>query len=104
MKEKPLSQSIKDFFVGIWEWIKKELSDPLTFWVFVIVCVVLSSEVWVMYILWFITGDEWFFATASMLWGIWWLPFIDFIPICLGITIGIKALINKNRSKNDGQK
>lgn len=101
MKEKPLSQSIKEFFIGVWEWIKRELTDPWTFGVFLIVCAVVSSEVWVLYIIWFFTGNEWFFTTASTLWAIWWLPGIEFIPLCLGITVGIKAIINKCRGKKD---
>ena len=104
MKEKHLSQSIKEFFIGLWKWIKRELSDPLALLIFIIVAIVVSSEVWIMYLLYFITGDGWFLATGSMLWGIWWLPGVEFIPICLLITVGIKSIINKRRSKKDGQK
>lgn len=97
--KKPLKQRIKDFFINLWKWTKKELSDPATLITFIIVCVVVSSEVWVMYLLYFITGNGWFAGVASTLWGIWWLPGVEFIPICLAITIGIKAIINKIRSK-----
>ena len=104
MKEKHLSQSIKKFFIGLWKWIKRELSDPWTLLIFIIVAIVVSSEVWVLYLIWLITGNEWCFATATTLWGIWWLPGVEFIPICLLITVGIKSIINKCRSKNNGQK
>ena len=100
MKKEPLKQKIKNLFINLWKWVKRELKDPWTFITFIIVCIVVSSEVWVMYLLYIITWNEWFLGIATTLWGIWLLPGIGFIPICLAITVGIKAIINKIRSKN----
>ena len=99
--KKPLKQKIKDFFINLWGLLKRELKDWKSWVIFVIVCIVVSSEVWVMYLLYFITKNLWFLGVANACWAFWLAPFPapPFIPICLAITVGIKSLFNKIRSK-----
>lgn len=77
--------------------LKKEITNPKTLLLFIIVVLIVSSEVWVFYILYWITGNGWFLGIATSCWAFWLLPFPapPFIPICLGITVGIKALRRK---------
>ena len=83
-------------FVWLWE----NLHDWHTFLIFLIVFLVVSSEIWVPYLLGFIIGastttGKWLIGIASACWLFWLGPGTPFTVICIGITMGIKALINR---------
>lgn len=84
-------------------WIYNNLKDWRTFLIFGVVCAVISCEVWIPYLMGFITWgtdfSAWCFGIASTLWLWWLLPGTPFLPLCIVITIGIKALMNKIKSK-----
>lgn len=86
------------------KWIKDNIKDWRTAIIFGIVFLVVSCEVWVPYLLAIITWGTTFSATmlgvASTCWLFWLGPFTPFIPICIAITIAIKAVFNKIRYKH----
>lgn len=75
------------------------MRDWRTFLIFAIVCLVISIEVWLPYLLGVITWgtdfSKWCFGIGSTLWLWWLLPGTPFLPLCIGITIGVKAIFNK---------
>ena len=90
-------------FIG---WILKQLKDKTNIVIFIIVYVVLSSEVWIPYLLAIITGNKWWWGIGSACWAFWLAPFTPFIPICLAVTFGIRKIVDKirkNRNKKDGE-
>jgi hypothetical protein len=102
---------MKKFFKKIWgyilkpfKWIARNCKDWRTFVIFAIVYIVLSSEVWVPYIIALCVGLSTpagialsGFATACFIF--WQLPGTPFLLICLGATAGIKTLWDKHRKK-----
>jgi hypothetical protein len=95
----------KVWFLMSWpfRWLWAECHDWRFLVIFIIVFVVMSSEVWVCYLLGFIFKDTAFGKTmlgvASACWLFWLGPGTPFMPICIGITVGIKALFDKIKSK-----
>ena len=71
------------------------IRDWRTAIIFVATVIVVSSEVWVMYLLYFITGNEWYLGIGSACWLFWLGPGTPFMVICIGITMAIKGLVNK---------
>lgn len=111
-KQKQIKQQIKSepkhFWKLVWFYIKKPfvwLKDNIKDWrtalIFGIVFLVLSSEVWVPYLLgiisWGTDFSKWCFGIASACWLFWLGPGTPFLPICIGLTILIKSLFNKIR-------
>lgn len=84
-------------------WAKENIKDWRTAVIFLIVMVVMSSEVWVFYLLGFISwGSEfskWCLGIASACWLFWLGPFTPFLPLCILITAIIKGFVNKIRFK-----
>ena len=81
-------------------WIKDNIKDWRTAVIFIIVFLLLSSEVWIFYLLGIIFQNAWFYAVASTCWLFWLGPATPFLPLCICITILIKGLFNKIRFKN----
>ena len=75
------------------------LKDKTNLIIFLITFLVLSSEVWAMYLLYIITGNAWFFGIASACWAFWLAPFTPFIPICISVTFAIRKIVDKIRKK-----
>jgi len=95
-------------FPFIWIWYN--LRDWRTLLIFGIVCLVVSCEVWIPYLIGFIVGSKTplgisMISVGSACWIWWMLPGTPFIPLCIVITIGIKAFFNKmkERNKKDGE-
>ena len=97
---------MKNIWQKIWKWICKpfvwmwtNLKDPVTAIIFGIVFVVLSSEVWVPYLIGFIVPSTrtYMWSIGSACWLFWLGPGTPFLPLCMAITVGIKALWNKLR-------
>ena len=100
------------YFIAFpWVWIFYNIRDWRTAIIFVIVCALVSSEVWVPYLLAFIfwSNEPWRIALisfASACWVFWLGPGTPFLVICVSLTIGIKALFNKliNRKSKKGER
>lgn len=90
---------LKKIFINPVLYLVKNLKDLTTWIIFAIVFLTLSSEVWGFYLLGIITGNEWFYGIASACWLFWLGPFTPFLPLCVGITIGIKEGINRWKKK-----
>lgn len=82
-------------------WILKQLKDKTNILIFVIVFLVLSSEVWIPYLLAIITGNKWWWGIGSACWAFWLAPFTPFLPLCLAITFGIRKIVDKIRDKHN---
>ena len=86
-------------------WIFQNLKDWRTMVIFVIVMAVVSCEVWIPYLMGFITWgtdfSKWCFSVASAIWIWWLLPVSPFLPLCIAITIGIKALFNNLKKRGE---
>ena len=82
-------------------WILKQLKDKTNILIFVIVFLVLSSEVWIPYLLAIITGNKWWWGIGSACWAFRLAPFTPFLPLCLAITFGIRKIVDKIRDKHN---
>lgn len=93
------------YFIAFpWVWIFYNIRDWRTAIIFVIVCALVSSEVWVPYLLAFIfwSNEPWRIALlsfASACWIFWLGPGTPFLVICMSLTIGIKAIFNKVKER-----
>lgn len=98
------------FFKLLWYYIKKPfvwLFDNIKDWrtavIFGIVFLIVSSEVWVSYLLGFIFMGTPFGTTmlsvASLCRAFWLGPFTPFTPLCIIITMITKETFNKLRFK-----
>ena len=68
--------------------------------IFAIVSAVVSCEVWMPDLRGIITGNAYLFAVGSACFAFWLAPFTPFLPLCIGITLGIRKVIDKIRSKH----
>lgn len=100
----------KRFFKRIWhlaswpfKWLWAQCHDWRFLLLFVLVMVVVSSEVWVFYLLAFLSWgtdfSKWALGIGSTMWAFWLLPGTPFIPLCIALTIGIRAIIDKIRGR-----
>jgi membrane protein implicated in regulation of membrane protease activity len=95
---KKLWQKIKNFF----KWLWLQLRDKTNIVIFIISFLLLSSEVWIPYLLALITGNNWWWAIGSTCWAFWLAPFTPFLPICLALTFLIRKIYDKIvKRKND---
>lgn len=93
---KILNKTIK-IFKRIW----KELKDWRTLVIFIIVTVILSSEVWVPYLLAVITGKKYFWIIGTTCWAFWLGPGTPFLPLSISLTFLIKGIFNKIKKKRN---
>lgn len=82
----------------VWLWVN--IRDWHTALIFTLVVVIVSCEVWVPYLIGAIMWNNEpvrisMFSVGSACWIFWLGPGTPFLPLCIGITIGIKALFNK---------
>lgn len=82
------------------KWLWVNIRDYRTAIIFVIVFIVVSSEVWVPYLIGVICWANEpvrisMFSFGSACWLFWLGPGTPFLVICIGLTIGVKALFNK---------
>lgn len=102
---------LKRFFKWIWywiafpfKWIWTNIRDWRTAIIFVIVFLLVSSEVWVPYLIGVICwGNEalrnTMFGVGSACWLFWIGPGTPFMVICIGLTIAVKGLFNKIKER-----
>lgn len=81
--------------------IIEQLKDRTNILIFIIVFLVLSSEVWVPYLLAIITGNEWWWAIGSVCWAFWLAPFTPFLPLCFVVTFAVRKIVDKIREKHN---
>lgn len=104
IKQEP--SKLKRFGLLVWHlvsfpfvWLFYNIRDWRTFLIFGIVCAVVSCEVWIPYLMavitWGTTFSKIMLGVGSSIWGWWLLPGTPFLPLCIGITIGVKAFFNK---------
>lgn len=92
-----------------WKWIWVNIRDWHTFLIFIITVLVVSSEVWVPYLIGFICWNNEplrisMMSVGSACWLFWAGPGTPFLVICIVITIGVKGLFNKLKEKKHGLK
>jgi hypothetical protein len=98
---KKILQKLKAFF----KWLIAQLKDRTNIIIFCVTLVVLSSEVWVPYLLALITGNNWWWAVGSACWAFWLAPGTPFTVIALALTFAIRKIYDKivkcKRKKDD---
>lgn len=108
IKQEP--NRFKRFWKWVWHlltfsfiWMFYNIRDWKTAVIYIIVNIVVSIEVWLPYLLAFITQGTDFskimLSVGSACWLFWLGPGTPFIPLCIGITIGIKSFLNKKFKK-----
>ena len=96
---------MKKILKTILNWLKTNLKDTKNYIIFAIVFLLLSSEVWVCYILGFVFKSAKLIALASVFWAFWLGPFTPFLPLCVALTVLIRKILgklfwNENKNKN----
>lgn len=86
---------IKFLLLFPFQWIYINIRDWHTFLIFAIVFLVVSSEVWVPYLLYIILKLPVLLAIGSACWLFWLGPGTPFLLICILLTMLIKAGLNK---------
>lgn len=105
-------------FKRFWKWVWYAICFPWV-WLFynirdwrTAICVLISlafwsASVWVFYLLYFLTQNEWFLGIGTAVW-VWWLSPVGspFILLSTITAIGIKAVFNKikERKNKNGNK
>lgn len=104
----------KRFWKWVWflvsfpfKWLWVNIRDWRTALIFIIVFLVVSSEIWMPYLIGLITWgtdlSKWLFGVASACWIFWLGPGTPFTLLCIGITIGVKGIIDKIRGSKHGR-
>lgn len=83
-----------------WVWTFYNIRDWRTAVIFVITFLVLSSEVWVPYLLGVIFHSSWLIGVGTACWLFWLGPGTPFMVICIMVTIAVKGLFNKIGEKH----
>lgn len=78
----------------LWE----QLKDWHNLVIFLIVAVLLSGTVWIPALLGLITGNAAMYAVAGAVWAVWLGP-LPFFPICILLTVWIRAFLKKIKKK-----
>ena len=110
------SNRFKRFWMWVWYfiafpfvWLFYNIRDWRSVVIFAIVAVILSSEVWVPYLIGVICWSNkalriTMFSIGSACWLFWLGPGTPFMIICIGVTIFIKGLFNKIHSRKKKRK
>lgn len=105
------SNKFKRFWKWVWYliafpfvWLFYNIRDWRTAIVFVIVFLIVSSEVWIPYLIGVIFWANEplrisMFSIGSACWLFWLGPGTPFLVICISLTIAIKGLFNKIKEK-----
>ncbi|WP_290912412.1 hypothetical protein [Eubacterium sp.] len=97
MKEK--MQNLIEKFKKFCKWVWSECKDWHTVVLFIIVVVVMYTPVWGGYLIHLILKKSWGSVMATAYLAFWAGPFTPYFPLCIAITLGIKKLIEKIKSK-----
>lgn len=85
----------------ILNWLKEECKDWRTFFIFILVLIIMYTPVWLGYLLYYIFNFKWCMVMATVVLTFWAGPFTPFFPIAIAITLFIKKImrIKKNKQK-----
>lgn len=95
--------------MSIWQKIKnalqlvsKQLKDWKNWIIFIVVMLVVGSEVWIPGLIGVLTGNAWWYGVAAVCWAFWLAPFTPFLPLCLAVTFAVRKIFDKikKRPKN----
>ena len=100
---KKLIKKIKDKVSEFFRWVWKECKDWHTIAILGFVSMVLSTPIWLCYLLGFIFDWSWAFWVATGVWGFWMLPGAPFFAVAVSITLGIRRLFEKKSKKQDNE-
>jgi hypothetical protein len=87
---------LRYFFILTWKWLFMTLKDWKSWIIFGCVFLTMSSSIWVGYLLYTLFKWKWALAMATgslFFWNV--IPCTPFIAICIFLTIGVKAIIEK---------
>ena len=103
--------SVKAFFKKLWDkfkklikWVWTQLKDRTNLVIFIICFIVLSSEVWLTYILGIIFHNGWLIGVGTVCWAFWLGPFTPFLPICIALTLGVRKIYDKIKKSRERKK
>lgn len=83
---------------NIFRWIRKECRDINTLIIFICVILVVYSPVWGGFLLHLLFKWKWCLAVSTACFAFWAGPFTPFFPICMGITLAIKRIMQNRKS------
>lgn len=86
---------VKDKVIKFLKWLWNECKDWRTLVLLGIVCLALSSPIWVFGIIGFVFNWSWALWVAGGVWAFWWLPGAPFFALAVSITLGIKRAFQK---------
>lgn len=90
------------------KWLWLNIRDWRTALIFICVVLIVSSEVWVPYLIGFICWgtalSKVMIGIGSTCWIFWLGPGTPFLIICIGITIAAKELFNRIEDKKNGKR
>lgn len=92
---KRIAKKIWNGFISAWKWVFNQLKDRKNRIIFYIVFLAMSAPVWLSYILGIIFKNGWLISIGTTCFIFWQLPGTPFLVICVGITTGIRAILNK---------
>lgn len=89
-------------FPFVWTWVN--IRDWHTFVIFVTVFVIMSSEIWLPYLIGLIFWENEslriaMFSFGSACWVFWAMPMTPFLLICVFLTMAIKGIFNKIKDR-----
>ncbi len=90
-------EKCKRFCLFIWE----ECKDIKTLFLLFAVILVVYTPVWLGYLLFFLFRWDWVLVVATACLAFWAGPFTPFFPLCIAITLGIKKIWKRVKSRND---
>lgn len=85
---------------SLFKWLWTQLKDWHNLVIFAIVFLIVSCEVWVPYIIYFVSGNEWWLAVGSACWAFWLLPLTPFLPLCIAITLAVRRILDKIKERH----
>ena len=78
--------------------VLEQLKDRRNILIFLIVFLVLSSEVWGFYLLAILTKNPWWWGIGSACWAFWLAPFL---PLCFAVTFGVRKIFDRVRKRKE---
>lgn len=87
-----------------WQWLWMACHDWHLILIYVAWMAIVGSEVWIPLVLGILSPDPsfkaWMLSIASACETFWLLPLTPFMPICIALTIGTKAILDRRKNKN----
>ncbi len=92
---KKLVKKIIHTVLSFFKWVWTECKDWRTLVLLGVVCLVLSSPIWIFGILYFVFHWQWALVAGLAVWGFWMLPGAPFFALSVSITLAIKKIFQK---------